>query len=295
MSDKTNGRSSSLNRYSPYCDFIYYESSRTPGLMLGMRVLKPGERSYILAGTHGWHMDAPEFEFMDTPASKYLSLQVDMRGRAYSDGKPDCNGWELYDVIDAVNFARKYYSEYIIDKETVYFEGESGGGGNAYSIIGKFPDFFAAATIQCGISDYEMWYRNDAVGEFRDEMDLWVRYTRMKQHGISGQEWTDPFGKSANPSFIAHGEIDPRVPVEQARKYIRRAGELGKDSLVNYMEFKGVGHWDNVTNEQEGLYQQLSERNRALHRRACEDPGERHDGCSRLPGYPEAFPLCLIP
>ena len=50
------------NRYSRYCDFIYYPSSITPGLTLAMRVCKPERPGYILATTHGWHMPIPAFE-----------------------------------------------------------------------------------------------------------------------------------------------------------------------------------------------------------------------------------------
>ena len=77
------------NRYSRYCDFIFYPSSLDPQLILAMRVLKPEKPSYILAGTHGWHMSIPEFEEYTEPQSDYLQIQVYMRGRAFSDGMPD--------------------------------------------------------------------------------------------------------------------------------------------------------------------------------------------------------------
>lgn len=266
------------SRYSPYCDFVYYESSRTPGIRMAMKVLKPSRPSYILVKTHGWHMSVEPFVHMYEPVEDldYLTLQVDMRGRAFSLGKPDCNGWELYDVIDAVNYARERYKEYIIDKSIVYFEGGSGGGGNAYSIVGKFPDFFAACTALCGISDYGMWYENDSDGEFRDEMDIWIGCTPaqnpMAYKSRSGLYLLENL---YTPMFIAHGETDVRVPVEHARKYVERAGEVGKTSLVHYLELKGVGtrdHWGNATPQQMKEMKYLSEQNRLRNRKEIELP-----------------------
>ncbi|MBQ7933280.1 MAG: alpha/beta fold hydrolase, partial [Lachnospiraceae bacterium] len=162
------------NQYSRYCDFVYYNSSVNPELTLAMRVLKPEKPSYILAGTHGWHQSIPKFEELTAPASEYLQIQVDMRGRAFSDGKQDCNGLELMDVIDAIEYVKEHYSEYILDKEVVYFQAGSGGGGNAFAIAGKFPDYFAHVVSTCGMSDYALWHQNDRVGEFRDELDVWI-------------------------------------------------------------------------------------------------------------------------
>lgn len=44
------------NQYSKYCDLIYYQSSIHPELTLAMCISKSEKPSYILAGTHGWHM-----------------------------------------------------------------------------------------------------------------------------------------------------------------------------------------------------------------------------------------------
>lgn len=131
---------------------------------------------------------------MNEPSGEYLRLQIDMRGRAFSDGAADCNGLELYDIIDACEYAKKHYSKYIIDPEVVYFEAGSGGGGNCYAVISKFPDYFAAATAMCGISDYGMWYDNDRTGEFRDEMDIWIAsksrdMTRHMHREAAYTEW----------------------------------------------------------------------------------------------------------
>lgn len=240
-----------LNRYSRYCDFIYYKSTRSPELTLAMRVLKPEKPSYIKAGTHGWHMTIPDFKEYDAPQSDYLQIDVDMRGRSFSDGKPDCNGWELFDVIDAIEYVKVHYSDFILDPEVVFFEAGSGGGGNAYAIAGKFPDYFAHIVAQCGISDYAMWYENDAIGEFRDEMDVWIGDFKNKEAYASRSGLTS-VQNLTSPIAMVHGETDVRVPSEHARRFAAEANKLGKGDLVTYMELPGVGtrdHWGNITPE----------------------------------------------
>ena len=81
---------------------------------------------------------------------------------------------ELYDFFDTYLFLTEHYKEYISDPEQVYYFGGSGGGGNGFSIIGKFPDLFCSALILCGISDYAEWFKQDEIGEFRDEMIPWI-------------------------------------------------------------------------------------------------------------------------
>ena len=43
-----------------------------------------------------------------------------------------------------------------------------------------------------------------------------------------------------SPLLLTHGTNDWRVPVEESRKFARRARELGKP--VTFVEFEGQGH-----------------------------------------------------
>lgn len=161
-------------RHSRYRDLVYYPSTVTPGLVLAATVTVPTRPAPILAATHGWHDSMPPFEPLDTPPDDaYVRVHVDMRGRAFSTGSPDCNTWELFDIIDAVEFVRRRYAGFVV-RDAAHFESSSGGGGNALALAGKFPDFFTTITALCPIADYSVWYENDRTGEFRDEMDAWI-------------------------------------------------------------------------------------------------------------------------
>lgn len=263
----TGGEAERQNRYSEYCDFIYYPSSVTPGITLAMRVCKPAKPSYILATTHGWHMNIEAFR-EDMGPSEYLCVEVDMRGRAWSQGKQDCNGLELFDVIDAVEYVKTAYASYILDPDVVYFDAGSGGGGNAFALAGKFPDYFAHITAMSGISDYALWYENDEIGEFRDEMDVWIGdiANRDAYRSRSGLWLAE---NRLSPMHIIHGETDVRVPSVHSRLYAAAARQNGCGDLVQYWEIPGVGtrsHWGNATEEQLAQIGAFAEAGRAAHR-----------------------------
>lgn len=257
------------NRYTPAQDFVYYDSTVTPGLKLAMRVDKPAKKGYICASTHGWHMTIPAADPEAQPEdAPYLRLHVDMRGRSHSTGMQDCNGLELIDVYDAIRYAQKHYADYLIDPDIVYYEGGSGGGGNGFALAVKFPDTFSAVTALCGISDYAEWYKNDAVGEFRDEMEPWIGCTPeenpMAYASRSGAAGIDNL---MVPLFTAHGETDLRVPVWQARNFKALGDARGKS--VEYLELPNVGtsaHWGRATQEQLDEVERRSEANRAANR-----------------------------
>ena len=235
-------------------DFIQISSSVTEGVKTAVIIYKPDKPSPVLLTTHGWHGSVtPPTADSKNPYENFLTVQVDMRGRKYSSGKADCNGLELYDVYDAYKFVVENYSSFISDKDQVYFIGGSGGGGNGYAIIGKFPDLFCSAVISCGISDYAEWYRNDTLGEFRDEMLPWIGVTPdQNMEAYQSRSGITTVQNLLTSVWLIHGETDVRVPSSHARNFFNKAVRLNKN--VQYLELKNVGtrnHWGNITKEQE--------------------------------------------
>ena len=246
-------------------DFIQIPSTISDSVKFAIAVYKPSKPSPILLMSHGWHMTVkpptPESANLN---SGFLTVQVDMRGRKYSTGKQDCNGYELYDFYDAYKYVVEHYKLYISDPEQVYYTGGSGGGANGYGLVGKFPDLFCSAMLSCGTTDYAEWYRQDSVlKEFRDEMDVWIGFTpEQNPEAYASRSGITTVANVLTPLYIAHGETDPRVPVTHSRNYVEKAQALGKQ--VTYLELPGVGtrdHWGNITPEQ-------LEQRRALTRKA---------------------------
>ena len=249
-------------------DFVRIRSTKTENVQIAIVVFKPAKPSPVLLLSHGWHgsVSKPKPN-ADNPHSQFLTIEVDMRGRTYSTGKQDCNGYELYDFYDAYRYALVHYRDLISDPDQVYLRGESGGGGNGFGLVGKFPDLFCSAVINCGPSDYELWYRCDSVGEFRDEMVPWIGVTPDENpEAYASRSGITTVANVLTPSYVCHGELDKRVPAEHSRRYYDIAKRMNKP--VRYLELKGVGderHWGNITDEQNTQKHQFEQEALARH------------------------------
>jgi len=248
--------------------YIEYPSSQCQHLRLFADFLVPREPRLLLVQMHGWHGSVKATHTDNvamTPDPEWFVIRPEMRGRGDSTGAPDCNGWELQDVVDAVEFARRTFAGKIIEPELVALAGGSGGGGNVYALLGKFPDFFCCARVNCGVSDYALWFRNDVAGEFRDEMEGagWIGGNPdTRPEAYRSRSGVTTAGNLLVPLLIVHGETDERVPVEQARRFVAEAQRLGKGHLVKYIELPGVGgktHWEHITPEHDALVKQTSD------------------------------------
>ncbi|NMB47051.1 MAG: prolyl oligopeptidase family serine peptidase [Firmicutes bacterium] len=230
-----------------------YPSAQDQSLQLFAGFHLPQVPSPLAIYMHGWHGSVKDGsrdkirQLVMGIEDTYLWVEPEMRGRGKSAGTPDANGWELQDVIDAVQFAQRQYPDHSQHPDIVYLLGGSGGGGNVYSLIGKFPDFFSAAVCFCGISDYAAWYEEDQVGEFRDELEVWIGGDPgSRQEAYASRSGITLVENLLTPLLIVHGTGDLRVPVEQADQYMRRAARAGKESLVELVELQGVGSQDHL-------------------------------------------------
>lgn len=245
--------------------YLEYPSTQDPALKLFAAFEPAREPRPMMVYMHGWHgqIKKSHSDNVNEQAEQgWFSIRPEMRGRGDSTGRPDCNGWELQDVVDAVEFARRTFVGRILHPELVYLRGGSGGGGNVFAQVGKFPDYFCRAHSSCGISDYEQWYREDTMGEFRDEMNPWI--------GCSPDENAEAYASRSGlatvqnlmiPLQVVHGETDIRVPSAHSRRFVQKAAALGKGNLVEYHELKGVGtrnHWGGITPEQEKFIDDVS-------------------------------------
>ena len=265
------GRDGEIAERSAFRDLVFYESSITPGVRLAALVTKPVAPGPILVNTHGWHGGIPRFQALHEAHTcpPYLYVEVDMRGRTYSSGSADANGYELVDVADAIAVVRNLYADWITDGEIVFFEGSSGGGGNALALAGKFPDLFSAITAKCPISDYAAWYDGDQRGEFRDELTPWLGGApRDRETAYRSRSGLELVANVQTPLLLIHGETDERVPSTHSRRYREAAAAAGKDALVEYVELPGVGtrtHWGNATSEQMMALGRAGEQHRGAH------------------------------
>ena len=127
----------------------------------------------------------------------------------------------------------------------------------------------------CPISDYYEWYKTgDELGEFRDEMDVWIcpdpENNREAYHSRSGLALLPNLLTSLQ---ICHGTTDIRVPFCLTELYMARAKELDKPVQVYAM--KGVGtreHFGNILPEQFETMERVCRENISTHRQPISIP-----------------------
>ena len=273
--------------------YLQYPSSLDPELKLFADFDIPEQKGYLHLNFHGWHGcvknkhrdNVQAVRGNDTP---WFFIRPEMRGRGDSTGKPDCNGFELQDAIDAVKFARKKFADKILEPEKVFLSGGSGGGGNVLAILGKFPDFFCRAHADCGIYDYAAWYRGDAVGEFRDEMEGegWIGGNPdTRPEAYQSRSGITTVRNLQTPLILFHGENDLRVPAAQARCLMDEVHKQNKHALVSYFELPGCGgkdHWSNISPELKAFREQTAAAFMALPSPVIQMP---RSGCLTVAGF----------
>ncbi|NQU09281.1 prolyl oligopeptidase family serine peptidase, partial [bacterium] len=154
--------------------YAAYPSRLDPGLQLFGRFVAAGGPAPVLLRMHGWHGSVKETHRDNVEPSEaglFHEIHPEMRGRGDSRGRPDANGYELQDAVDALAAGSSCLGPGCDPAAAPLLWGGSGGGGNVLGLVGKFPDLFAAAVAECGISDYALWFAHDQVGEFRDELE----------------------------------------------------------------------------------------------------------------------------
>jgi hypothetical protein len=104
-----------------------------------------------------------------------FALAPCMRGRNESAGRRDSGGVEIMDIYDAIQTALISYTGRI-DANNINIWGRSGGGGNVYLCVTRFPDLFRCAVALYGISDYGYdrhlgWYYAGASPQHRAQLE----------------------------------------------------------------------------------------------------------------------------
>lgn len=239
--------------------YLPYPSSLDPKLTLYADFDIPEQKAHLHLNLHGWHGCVKTQHRDNVEAvrgqAEWFFIRPEMRGRGDSNGKPDCNGNELQDAIDAVEYAKQHFADKILEPEKVYLSGGSGGGGNVLALLGKFPDYFCRAHADCGIYDYAAWYRGDTKGEFRDEMEGkgWIGGNPdTNAEAYKSRSGITTVCNIQTPTILFHGENDIRVPAEQARCLMGEVRRQQKCALVHYFELPNCGgkdHWTGITPE----------------------------------------------
>ena len=135
--------------------------------------------------------------------------------------------------------AAKYLVERgLADPDRMAMYGWSYGGYAALVAAARTPQMYQCVIAGAAVSDPMMqinYYRWELGGEVRD------RHVTFDELGVQPVHEAE---KVNVPMLIVHGDVDQRVPVEHAKKYMKRLDEHDKD--YKYVELKGADHFTNT-------------------------------------------------
>ncbi len=127
------------------------------------------------------------------------------------------------DVLDVIAAMRRDYN---VDANRIYLTGHSMGGYGTWSIAPKYPELFAAIAP------------------------------------ISGGGNPQALSKIKHvPEIVIHGDNDPTVNVENSRKMVKAAQELG--IKIKYVEVPGGNHTDIAVPAMKGIFDWFDENQKA--------------------------------
>lgn len=192
----------------------------------------------ILMLLHGWDGAAAAYDgsLSDLAAIGFFVLSVGMRGRDGAGGTRDASGREIYDIYDALQYARSQYSVYASQTKAAIFGG-SGGGGNALAFACKFPDAVTSVFDGWGMSDYG---RNNPNGWYYNNDGQYTAAIAASVGGTPAQVPDNYYARDATAAitnytggklFFYHDTTDSVVPVVHTT---RITDALDAAGMVNY-------------------------------------------------------------
>ena len=174
----------------------------------------------------------------------YLVMQPQFRGStgfglalakaAYEDG-----GQEGHKMQDDKDDAANYLVERgLADPDRMAMYGWSYGGYAALVAASRTPQLYQCVIAGAAVADPMMqinYYRFSFQGALRD------RLVRIRETAIQP---VDEVEKVNVPMLIVHGDVDQRVPVDHANKYLKQLDKHGKE--YKYVELEGADHFSNT-------------------------------------------------
>lgn len=193
----------------------------------------------IVLVLHGHTTTVPDGVIQRLANKGVFAIRTYKRGFNSSQGTSDDGGKEVYDFRDAVEYVKTNYGAYV-DPDNVHVIGYSGGGGNAYGLITRFPDYFNTASIFFGMSDYGHnatygWYTNGATGTQQTLMQSRIGGTPA---AVPDKYYARAFtlGAKNNPytyTQLFYDQDETNVPQSHATQYRNNAVAEGFTNVVN--------------------------------------------------------------
>ncbi len=203
-------------------------------------------------GPHAATGYAFDFKKQYFAANGYFVLDTNFRS---STGYGEAFKWATWgewgtkdgqDVVSGIDYVLKRYP---IDPARVGHTGHSYGGFLTNWLITQYPDRFAAAITGAGISNWTSDYGTADIYRTKETEFYGTPWDPAARDRMIKQSPLTYAGRVKTPTLFVHGEVDQRVPYEEAEQMyfaLKRRGVPAR--MIQYAgQPHGIGgHWNNV-------------------------------------------------
>ncbi len=215
------------------------------------------ERPYpLVVNSHGGPHSASGYSFnfkhQYFAANGYFVLQTNFRS---STGYGEAFKWATWgawgdldgqDVMAGIDYVIERFP---IDPNRVGTTGHSYGGFMSNWLITQYPDRFAAAVVGAGISNWVSDYGTADVARTKETEFYGTPWEEASRERLIRQSPVTYAGRVRTPTLFVHGEVDQRVPYEEAEQMyfaIKKQGVPAK-MIIYADQSHGIrGHWNNI-------------------------------------------------
>jgi len=157
--------------------------------------------------------------------------------------------WGTKDGQDVIAGIDHVITSYPVDRNRVGHTGHSYGGFMTNWLITQYPDRFAAAITGAGISNWVSDYGTADIARTK-ETEFYGYPWEEEARGIMIRQSPLTYaGRVRTPTLFVHGEVDQRVPYEEAEQMytaLRKQGVPAKMIVYEGMPHGIRGHWNNI-------------------------------------------------
>ncbi len=210
----------------------------------------------LIVNSHGGPHSASGYSFNFKQqlfaAHGYFVLQTNFRS---STGYGEAFKWATWgawgdldgqDVVAGIDYVLERFP---IDPARVGTTGHSYGGFMSNWLITQYPDRFAAAVVGAGISNWISDYGTADIARTKETEFYGPPWVEASRQRLIRQSPITYAGNVRTPTLFVHGELDQRVPYEEAEQMyfaIKKQGVPAK-MIVYAGQSHGIrGHWNQV-------------------------------------------------
>jgi len=210
----------------------------------------------LIVSSHGGPHSASGYDFdfklQYFAASGYFVLETNFRSSTgYGDDFlwATWGAWGTKDGQDVMAGIDHVIANYPVDRNRVGHTGHSYGGFMTNWLITQYPDRLAAAISGAGISNWISDYGTADIARTKETEFFGYPWEDHAREIMIRQSPITFAGRVRTPTLFVHGEVDQRVPYEEAEQMYTALKKIGVPArMIRYADMPhGIrGHWNNV-------------------------------------------------